>query len=120
MDKIKHCGLGHLILVKVTQFNCSEKIILIEFCVQFQKNVIFFLIVFFTEKNFIPAKKMMKMRVIIKLHFLTDLVIEPEELMCQSIQGKIVCRNFLKMTSLFALMIKNNLFKNIIIEFCFL
>ena len=54
---------------------------------------------------------MMKMRDIIKLHFLTDLVIEPEELMCQSIQGKIVCKNFLKndnkMTSLFALMIKN-------------
>ena len=67
---------------------------------------------------------MMKMRDIIKLHFLTDLVIEPEGLMCQSIQGKIVCRNFLKndnkMSSLFALMIKNNLFKNIIIDFCFL
>ena len=51
MDKIKHCGLGHLILVKVTQFNCSEKIILIEFCIQFQKNVIFFLIVFFHREK---------------------------------------------------------------------
>ena len=51
MDKIKHCGLGHLILVKVTQCICSEKIILIEFCIQFQKKCNIFSDCFFHREK---------------------------------------------------------------------